>query len=559
MALDNLMIAGLRDELNRRLCNARVDKIYMPRRDRVVLHLRADGIVVKLLLSVGGDARVHLTDEKFEYPDAPPMFCMLLRKHMSGARVTGVTRPEGERILELCFTAVDELGDLRARKLVCELTGRLTNLLLLEEDGVILACLKNVDEDTSPRPVMPGLRYRLPPRPDHPLAEQLSKEELTALCVGCADPQDLCGMVSGVSPLLAREAFFRAHDDSQKAAAELHSLLSAPPQPYLLTVDGVMREASTFKVLQYGGENAPWPDFSSLLDIFYGARARADSIRAAAAEMTRVLQNTRDRLRRKLTSQRQELEEAHRREELKHSADLITANLYAIKSGDREVMVTDYFDERLPQVRIELDPQKSPQQNAQRLYARYARMKNAETALVRQIELGMQELGYAESVLYNLSEAGDLSQLTLVRQELLENGYLKSRDKGRKKPKEPPFAPRSFPVDGGMTLLCGRNNGENDLLTHRHANKWDFWFHARSVPGCHAVLLTEGREPSEKALEQAAAAAAYFSTAKNQPRAAVDYTRVKYVKKPQGARPGMVNYFEYKTALVTPALPEEVK
>lgn len=557
MALDNRMIAGLQAELSVRLSGARVDKIYMPRRDRVVLHLRGEEGAVRLLLSAGGDARVHLTDEKFEYPDAPPMFCMLLRKHMAGARITGVSRPEGERILELCFTAVDEMGDVRARKLICELTGRLTNLILTEEDGVILACLKNVDQEASPRPILPGLLYRLPPRPERPLAENAAEAELKSLCESCTDPQDLCGMLSGVSPLLAREAFFRAEGTPERAGAELWSILNAQPEPYLLRLNGNMREASAFPVLQYGGEAIRYPDFSGLLDMFYSARAKADAVKGASSEMTRAMQNARDRLRRKLASQRQELEAARRREELKRDADLITANLYAIQPGDGTVTVTDYFDEKLPQVKIELDPAKTPQQNAQKLYSRFTRMKNAESALTQQIELGEQELAYVESVLYALSAAEEPSQLGVIRQELLENGYVRNKEKGKKKPKEPPFAPRSYTVDGGLTLLCGRNNAENDRLTHRHAGKQDIWFHARNVPGCHAVLLTEGTEPSDAALEQSAAAAAYFSSAKNQPRTAVDYTRVKYVKKPQGARPGMVNYFEYKTALVAPALPEE--
>ena len=556
MALDNLLVAGLRAELDARLRGARIDKVYMPRRDRAVLSLRGEGGALRLLCSAGGDARVHLTDEKYENPDAPPMFCMLLRKHMAGGRVTAVTRPEGERILEVCFTAVDELGDVRARRFVCELTGRMTNLILVEEDGVILACLKNVGQEQSSRPVLPGLLYRLPPRPDRPVAADLAEGALAELCAKCGDPQDLCGLCAGVSPLLARECFFRAGGDPAGAARALRAILDAPPEPWLLTADGAMKDVSAFEITQYGGGCARADSFSALLDGFWAARARAETVRTAGAELTRAMQNVRDRVRRKLASQRQELEEARRREELKRRADLITANLYAIRPGDAAVTVTDYFDEALPQVRIELDPLKTPQQNAQRLYARYGRMKNAEAALTRQLELGEQELAYAESVLYTLQTAAGPGELAVIRQELLEGGYLRA-DKNKKRPKEPPFAPRSFTVDGGLTLLCGRNNGENDRLTHKFASKGDLWFHARQVPGCHAILQTAGQTPSDRAVEQAAAAAAYFSAAKNQPRAAVDYTRVKYVKKPQGARPGMVNYFEYQTALVAPALPEE--
>jgi len=558
MALDNLLVAGLCAELDARLRGARIDKIYMPRRDRAVLSLRTEAGPCRLLCSAGSDARVHLTAEKDENPDAPPMFCMLLRKHMAGGRVVSVTQPEGERILEVRFTAVGELGDVRARRLVCELTGRMTNLILVEEDGVILACLKNVGQEQSPRPVLPGLRYRLPPQTGKPAAAALTENELAALCARCAEPQDLCALCAGVSPLLAREAFFRAGGDPAAAAAALRTLLTAAPAPWLvLGADGAPKDVAAFPVRQYGGDCVRAESFSELRHRFWGARARAEAVRGAAAEMTHAMQNTRDRLRRKLAAQRQELAEAQRREALKRRADLITANLYAIRPGDRAVTVTDYFDAALPQVKIELDPQKTPQQNAQRLYAKYARMKNAEAALTEQIARGEEELKYAESVLYTLAAAGGQAELALIRQELLEGGYLRERDKSRRRPKEPPFAPRAFTVDGGLTLLCGRNNVENDRLTHRWAAKNDLWFHARQVPGCHAVLQTGGAVPSDRALEQAAAAAAYFSAAARQPRAAVDYTQIRYVKKPQGARPGMVNYFEYKTAMVAPALPEE--
>lgn len=205
---------------------------------------------------------------------------------------------------------------------------------------------------------------------------------------------------------------------------------------------------------------------------------------------------------------------------------------------------------------IPLDPLLSPQENAQRLYHKYTRMKRAEEVLLQQIEQGEQELAYLEAVLYSFSAAKDLRQIEDVREELVENGYLRNKDKQKKKPKPAAFAPRSFTVDGGLTALCGRNNRENDQLTHRHAGKNDIWFHARNIPGSHVILFTEGTEPSDKALEQAAAIAAYYCATANQPRVPVDYTKVRHVKKPQGAKPGMVNYFEYKTALVAPALPQ---
>lgn len=560
MALDSLVIAGLAEELDRRLEGARLDKVTMPRRDRIILHLRAPEGNVRLLLCAGAGARVHLTGEKFDNPEVPPMLCMLLRKQMAGARIVSVTQPQHERMLVLTFTAADELGVIAEKQLICEMMGRMTNLILVGQDGVIIACTHQVDYESSQRAVQPGLLYRLPPKQDKPLLWELADEQLVSLCREAGeDAGRLCGKIGGLSPLLAREALFRGQTPEGTAQA-LAALRDCVPTPYFLRRENGTADFSGWEITQYPNtECNKYADFSSLLDDFYREQTKQEDLRVLNGALVKTMTTKRDRLVRKLAGQKQELLTAEGREKLKRTADLITANLYAIRPGDKSVLLTDYYDPALPQVKVELDPLLSPQENAQRLFGKYTRLKRAEEALTHQIALGEEELEYVENVLYSLHAARDASQIREIREELVQAGYVRSAEKGRRKPKAVAFHPHAFTVDGGLTVLCGRNNRENDELTHRHAGKLDIWFHARNVPGSHAVLFTEGTEPSEEALRQAAAIAAYFSSAANQPRVPVDYTQVRRVKKPQGARPGMVNYFEFRTALVEPSLPEKTE
>lgn len=558
MALDTLIIAGLAKELDRRLAGARVDKVTMPRRDRIVLHLRAAEGNVRLLLCAGNAARVHLTQEKFDNPETPPMLCMLLRKQMAGGRILGVTQPEHERLLELRFTALDELGVAAEKRLICEMMGRMTNLILVGPEDIIIACTHAASYETSERAVQPGLRYRLPLRQDKPSLWSLSAGQLTELCRACqGDPMALCDRIAGLSPRIAREMVFRG-GSPEGTAAELLALQTAEPEPWLLEKSDGSRELAALEIRQDPNTKCIKRDsFSELLDDFYREQTKKEDLRALNGSIVKTMTTRRNRLQRKLAGQKQELLQAEEREALKRTADLITANLYAIRPGMKSVELTDYFDPALPQVHVELDPQLSPQENAQRLFSKYTRLKRAEEALRRQIALGQAELEYVEAVLYTLSSAGDAAQIREIREELVQAGYLRPTEKGRRKSKPALFHPRAFTVDGGLTVLCGRSNRENDELTHRRAAKTDLWFHARNVPGSHVVLLTQGQQPSKLALEQAAGIAAYYSSVAGQPRVAVDYTQVRRVKKPQGARPGMVNYFEFQTILAVPALPEE--
>ena len=558
MALDSFVIGGLAEELHRRLENARVDKITMPRRDRIILHLRArDEGNVRLLLCAGNGARVHLTREKFDNPETPPMLCMLLRKQMAGGRILSITQPQHERMIDICFSAVDELGVMAEKHLICEMMGRMTNLILVGPQGHIVACMHPVDPESSPRAVQPGMLYRLPPRQEKPSLWDLSEESLLAVCRDAqGDAGRLCDGLAGLSPQMAREMVHRG-GDADGLCRELLALRESEAQPWLLRRENGKNDIASMELTHVAGQWERCGDFCSLLDDFYREQTRAQDLKNLSGAMERSMTTVKKRLERKLAGQRQELQTAEEREKLKRTADLITANLYAIKSGDKSVVLTDYFDPELPQVKVELDPLLSPQENAQRLFGKYTRLKRAEEALTRQIELGEQELEYVDNVLYTLAAAQDAAQIKEIREELIQAGYVKPEEKGKRKPKPLSYAPRQFTVEGGFTVLCGRNNRENDELTHRRAGKNDIWFHARNVPGSHAVLFTEGQEPSDEALRQAASIAAFYSSAANQPRVPVDYTLVRRVKKPQGAKAGMVNYFEFKTALVEPELPKE--
>lgn len=560
MSLDSFFITAQTRALDARLSGARIDKIFMPRPAEIVLSIRGEAGNERLMISAGGsNSGVYLTSLRPENPPAPPMLCMLLRKHMQGGRILSVSQPEGERMMVITFSSTDELGRVSEKRLICELMGKRTNILLLDENGIILGCVKKVDYEMSPdRALLPGLAYRMPPRSGRPSVYELDEERLASLLEGASDSDAILERLDGMSPLTARELLYRGMSPAQMAS-ELKGLANGEGRPWLVRRGGRDADISPIEITQYDdGESVIYDSFSSLLDDFYRARRSADLKKNISASLKKTLDNNRGRLERKLGKQRQELLSARGREELKKQADLITANIYAIKSGDRRAIVTDYFTEGMPQIEIPLDPDISPQQNAQLLYKRYARLKNAEQALTAQIEAGEAELKYIDSLLYSLSQAQTEKDIRELTAEAAASGYVKKAQAKKQKQEKPgAFAPKRYVTSGGFTLLRGRNNRENDQLTMRTAKGGDIWFHARNIPGSHVVMQLEGGEPSERDLEEAAALAALYSGAGSSPKVPVDYTRVKNVKKPQGARPGMVNYFNFKTMLIEPKEPEE--
>lgn len=566
MSLDAITINALCGELGKTLADARIDKVRMPRNDEVVLAMRGTNGSFKLAISCSGaGARVYITDEKADNPDSPPMFCMLLRKHMIAARLLEISQPDYERIILMRFSAYDDFGEISEKSIVIELTGRNNNVILLSADNIILGCLKRVDEEMSPlRPVMPGLRYHMPPRAEKTSLTAANSSQLTQIAAEIAkieDPSETAKAVTArfdiISPIVAQELIFRAQGNAALLAQELESLAKTVREndytPTMVSVDGAYRDF-TFMEMRHFGENSScgkMDSFSALICEFYAQKTAAERQKNAAGSLVKLMKTVEGRLVKKLANQKHDLLDAQKREDLKKTADLITANIHSIPKDAAEVKVTDYFSPELPQILIKLDEDLSPQKNAQKLYSQYTKMKNAEQALHAQIQNGEQELEYVQSVLMSLGDVADEKDVLAIREELLESGYVRNREKHARK-KVAAFRPHEFLSPSGMRILCGRNNRENDELTLKTAAKTDVWFHSHLAPGSHVILFTGGAEPTEQDLEYAASLAAGHSKLSEQNLAAIDYALARYVKKPSGAKPGMVIYTNYKTLFVAP-------
>ena len=563
MPLDALCLTALAEELRPALEGARIDKIYQPARDEVLLHLRSQAGNVRLLLSARpGSPRAHLTTLVWENPDKPPMFCMLLRKHLQGARILALEQPPLERILVFRLEVLDELGDRVERRLVLECMGRSANLILLDGEGRILDCIRRVEGDLArgQRQLLPGLFYRQPPESDKPNPFIMDEDQLAAALENPAgrEPEKLLlDTFTGLSPLIARELAFRA-GGAEHLAAELEKLSRTVKEknytPILLVRDGQPADFTFLPILQYGPatESVPQESFSALLDGFYQRREAADRVRQRGADLVKAVTSARDRTARKLANQRRELEATRDRERLRELGDILTSNLHRMEKGMTSVTAPDFYDPEGGEVDIKLDPLLTPQQNAAKYYKEYNKAKTAEKMLTLQLEKGEGELEYLNSVLENLDLAEGERDLQEIRQELADTGYLRRGKTAARREKRVAGKPMEFRSTAGLRITVGKNNSQNDLLTAKLAHKSDIWLHTQKIHGSHVILWLEGGQADAQSLTEAAVLAATFSQARDGKKVPVDYTPVKYVKKPAGARPGMVVYTTYQTALVDP-------
>ena len=529
------------------------------------------------------DLAQDVTNEPAENPAQPPMFCMLLRKHLTGGRLVSMQQPEMERLLDLTFDCTDEMGSPTRKHLILEIMGRNSNLILTGEDGRIVDCLRRVDfEMSEKRQVLPGLYYHLPPTQGKRDPFAVTGEELAALLSAQTAPKRLDGWLldtfGGLSPLVCRELAFRLTGDldtdlsglspeeksalAARLSAALAQMQTAPPQPVLLYRDERPWDFTCLPVTQYGDfiRQEPYDSFSQLLDRFYAARDRADSIRQSSQAIRKTVSNLHARTARKLENQRKELAATHDRERLRQLGDILTANLYAIRRGQTKLRAADFYDPDMKEIEITLNPAISPQQNAAKFYKDYQKAKNAEKILTEQIMKGEQELAYLASVLDALTRAESARDLKEIRAELVSGGYLRETDR-KKRMKLPPSRPMRFTSSDGFLIFVGRSNRQNDELTTKLAAKTDIWLHVQKIPGSHVIIETNGRTPPDRTVTEAMQLAAYYSQARDGQNVPVDYTPVKFVKKPAGAKPGMVIYTTYQTAVVTPdaALCERLK
>lgn len=572
MPLDAVTVSALAKELNERLEGGRIDKVQQPERDMLLLSLRAKGENLRLVIAAGtGNARAGITRGSFENPAEPPMFCMLMRKHLVGARILSVTQPEYERLLIFTLDTHDELGVQSEKKLAVELIGRSANAVLIGADGRIIDCMRRMDfAGDALRRMLPGMIYRLPPKQEKPVFFALNPAQRRAL-IASADktvPVDkwLMDSFSALSPLICRELAYRCNNDYVNLPDACDALCEAVAAgelaPWLISIDGKPKDFSFMAISQYGpaAQLERYDSFSEMLDAFYTRRDRAEQQRRRSHELTKTVRTLRDRQQRKLAAQREELRRTEGREDIRHQAELVTANIYRLRRGDRSLDCEDYYDPACPVVHIELDPLKTPQQNAAALYKEYNKLKAAEQHLTVLTREGERQLDYLNSVLDELERAETDRDLSDIRRELTETGYIRAR-KGGKAERVKPQSPMKFVSDDGLEILAGRSNAQNDELTLKLARRTDYWLHTQRVHGSHVIIRCEGEEPPPRTLEQAAGIAAYYSQARGAGKVQVDYTMVRNVRKPSGALPGKVIYTDHKTLLAESdgALAERLK
>ncbi|RKI71143.1 fibronectin/fibrinogen-binding protein [bacterium 1xD42-67] len=591
MPLDALCLSGVIHELDTGLAGARVDKIYQPGRDEVVLALRTQSVGnVRLLLSAApARPRLHLTTLSWENPEKPPMFCMLLRKHLSGARLLEILQPPLERAAVLRFEALNELGDRVERRLVLEAISHKTNLILLDGEGRILDCIRHVGLESADklllsgaeqapavqyRALQPGMFYRLPPGVDKEDLLSAGRERLEELLSSAPTEAQadrwLLDTFGGLSPLICRELAHRAGgaadirlnvlgpEGRTRLLDQLEELGEAVTAgryvPTMISMEGRPRDFTFLPVGQYEGaaQVDGWPAFSPLLDAFFEQRERQDRIRQKGQDLIKSVTNARDRVKRKIANQEKELAATKDRDRLRQLGDILTSNFYQMERGMARLRASDFYDPQGREIEIRLDPLLTPQQNAAKYYKDYNRAKKAEEMLTIQLEKGRQELDYLNSVLENISLAEGERDLAEIRQELADTGYLRRPSKAKDRGRRVSSKPMEFLSTAGLRISVGKNNSQNDLLTCKLAGKGDIWFHTQKIHGSHVILWTEGGRPDLQSLNEAAILAAWFSQARDSSKVPVDYTPVRYVKKPGGARPGMVIYTTYETAQVTP-------
>jgi len=563
MPLDAICLQAVVNEISPALIGSRIEKIQQPARDQLVLLLRGNRRL--FLCANPNQPRIHMTEQLRDNPSQPPMFCMLLRKHIGNGRIVAVEQSPLERVVTLAIEATDEMGEQSRFSLILEAMGRNTNLILTDKENRIVDCLRRVDLEMSQvRQVLPGLFYELPPKQEKCDPLTVTEDEFFRLLRdGESAEQQLTAKFTAISPLIAREIVYAAHGDSDSCVVDdllwrsfarwQESVKSKNFTPNVLLRQGKPFDFTYQSIAQYGsyGESVAQESFSTLLDTFYSRREQAERVKQRGQELVKAATNARDRVRRKIALREKEYAQTQDRETLRIRGELITANLYRMERGQRVLEAQNYYEEDCPTVEIPLDVRLSPQENAAKYFKQYNKAKTAEKMLTELITAGREELQYLESVLQELQLAESEQDFMDIRAELEAGGYL--RKQGKKGGSfQRPSKPREFRSTAGLRILVGRNNRQNDRLTTKDAQKWDLWLHTQKIHGSHVILCTDGVEPDEQSILEAAQIAAYFSQGREGDKVAVDYTPVKFVKKPAASRPGMVIYTTYKTMYVTP-------
>ena len=566
MAFDAGMIAAITHELNNTIINAKIEKIHQPEKDEMIFYMRNERTDYKLLLSAGANnPRINLTGETYENPKIPPMFCMLLRKHLINARIISIRQLGFERAIEIAFDTRDELGFDCVRYIYVEIMGKHSNIIFCNQDKKVISAIKIIDFTTSQkRQILPGMLYEQPPPQNKksPLDETMSG----FLALYDTTPYQLepdkfiTGNYMGISQLVAREIAYRAGKmytprELWNAFNEVVGSIRDNNYTPVLVKDenGKLIEYCFTAIKQYGSIAATETvgSFGDLIDQYFTVREKSERIKQRAADIFKLISNTEARLLKKIDLQKNDIKTCAEKDVHKLYGELILSNIYQIQKGMTSVSLPNYYDDDLAEVEIQLDSRLTPSQNAQVYFKKYNKAKIAEVELAKQIKISETELEYIYTVFESLTKAENENDLNEIRQELYESGYAsKMRNYSVQKMKQ--SKPLEFTTDGGYRVLCGKNNIQNDILTFKTAAKLDYWFHTKNIPGSHVVMFSDGEEPSEVDFTQAAMIAAQYSKASDGENVAVDYTLVKNIKKPAASKPGFVTYSTNWTAYVTP-------
>jgi len=564
MSLDSNTLYALTLELSEKLKGGRIDKIYQMSKTEILLTIRSLGENYKLLLSCDAQkGRVCITNQTFQNPDTPPVFCMFLRKHLGGGKILSISSVKNERIIKIEIENTNELFELSTKILIVEIMGKHSNIILTDHNNRISDSIKHIDFTISEkRQVLPGLFYEEPPVQDKKSLDLLSSSEI--LDILNSSDKDLTGAIMdnflGVSPILAREIEFLAGGDKINASVVLSKFVkqinNADFQPVMLLLPDTAepKDLYIFDIKQYGDfyKKVEYISVNSCVDDFYKTKEIKRKLDEKKETLSKVIGSHVSRIAKKIDIHNKNIKKSEKKDRYRVYAELITANLYKLTENSKSALLENYYDENR-ELLVPMDETISPSRNAKRYFEKYNKEKTMEKMSAKLILELTDELSYLHSVKDMLDLSEDEKTIAEIKLELTEAGYIapNKSDKKSKKP-TPASAPAEFISSDGFTVLAGRNNRQNDELTLKIARKTDLWLHVRNIPGCHTVIKAEGREIPDTTLIEAAIIAAHYSKNSKNTKADIDYTEVRYVKKPSGAKPGMVIYDNFKTITVEP-------
>lgn len=579
MSFDGIVTKSVVKELREKLIGGRVDKVYQQEKDEILFHIHSKGINYRLIMSASSNnPRVYLTDYSKKNPPEPPMFCMLLRKHLIGGIILNIEQFNLDRVIFIDISAIDELGQPTEKRIVIEIMGKHSNIILIDKSSFkIVDSVKRIYEDMSRvRQILPGMIYEYPPLQDKVNPLDIAKEDFFSIM----DSEDknlpcfkfLYFNYLGLSPLISREICFDAGMDIDRNLGSMYeddrtslyisfnkfmNQISREEFNPVSVLNNNKTEILAFHALelnQFGTENRVFFDsISNLLDNFYRRKDIIDRIGQKSQSIKKSIQVKLDRANNKLGKQKEELLESQDREKYKIYADLISANLHIIPRGVNSIELENFYDENMNKLNIPLDIKLSPVANAQRYYKKYSKLKNAHQLLLEQIPNTEDEISYLENVLMSIENSTEIEELDEIKEELISEGYIKGSIKKKKKKEESVSKPLHYISKDGFNIYVGKNNKQNDYLTLKLSSKDDIWLHVQNMPGSHVIIEKMGKTIPLSTIEEAAILASYYSKGKNSNHVPVDYTERKNVKKPKNAKAGMVIYEDFKTIIINPS------